>query len=290
MGILFERGNDALNVHPPAGDQHLTTNGSNWLWALTAVFLLSFLAFFVLSLRPRHGERIFHYLFAIALLVGGITYFAQASDLAWRLTSQANNAQYDLATRQVFWAKYIFWVVAFPAIIIALGLLSTASWASIFYNVFLAWVWIICYLVSAFTTSNYKWGFFAFGTLAFLVLAFGTMTDGRMAATRSGVGRDFTMLSGWAVFLWLNYIIAFGISDGGNKIGVTPMFIYFGILDLLLVPVLAFATLALSKKWDYSRLNLHFTQYGRVRTGDAYPEKHHGTTAAPGAAAGRTVV
>lgn len=274
--ILFARDSGgSLKTHPPAGDQYLTTNGSNWLWAVTAVFIVSFLAFFVLSIRPRHGERIFHYLFAVALLTGAIVYYAQASDLAWRLVQQAQRGHG--LTRQIFWAKYVFWVVAFPVIIIALGLLSTASWASIVYNVVLAWIWIISYLVSAFTTSNYKWGFFAFGTLAWLVLAVGTFTDGRASATRSGVGRDYLLLSGWTNFLWLNYIIAFGISDGGNIIGVTPMFIYFGILDLLLVPVVAFATITLARRWDYGRLNLHFTQYGRVRRDDGtYPEKHSG--------------
>jgi bacteriorhodopsin len=230
MDRLIARDNDALFVHPPAGARHLTTNGSNWLWAVTAIFLLSFIVLSVLGLRPRLGERIFHYLFATALLVGTIVYFAQAADLGWTVVPQPNSMD-EGATRQMFWAKYVFWVVAFPVVIIALGLLSTISWASIAYNVVLSWIWIISYLISAFITSNYKWGFFAFGTLAWLVLAFHTFTDGRLAAGRVGVGRDFLMLSGWTNLLWLNYVIAFGVSDGGNTIGITPMFIYFGILD-----------------------------------------------------------
>lgn len=34
---LFPR-NDALRTNPPAGDQQLSTNGSNWLFAVTAIF------------------------------------------------------------------------------------------------------------------------------------------------------------------------------------------------------------------------------------------------------------
>lgn len=286
MDPLLRRDNDALRVHPPQGAHQLTTNGSNWLWAVTAAMLLSYLVFFVLSMRPRHGERIFHYVFAAALLTGALVYYAQASDLGWRVISQANN-EASFPTRQVFYAKYILWVVAFPAAIIALGLLSTVSWASIAYNVFLAWIWIISYLVAAFTPSNYKWGFFAIGTVAWLALAFGTFTDGRKAAGRSGVGRDFLMLAGWTNFLWLNYVIAFAISDGANRIGVTQMFIYFGILDILFIPGLAIATLVLSRRWDYGRLNLRFTQYGRVRHDDrgVFPEKHEDTTRGHGASA-----
>jgi len=287
---LVGRANDALYVHPPQGAHHLTTNGSNWLWAVTALMLLAYLVFFVLSMRPRHGERIFHYVFASALIVGALVYYAQASDLGWRVIGQAHNAT-NYPTRQVFYAKYIYWVVAFPAAVIALGLLSTVSWASIAYNVFLTWVWVISYLVSAFTPTRYKWGFFAIGTLAWLVLAFGTFTDGRKAAARSDVGRDFTMLACWANLLWLNYVIAFAISDGGNRIGITQMFIYFGILDVLFIPVMAIMTLILSRRWDYGRLNLHFTQYGRVRhESGVFPEKREHTTTTPTAAARTTVV
>ena len=46
-----------------------------------------------------------------------------------------------------------------------------------------------------------------------------------------------------------------------------------------MIPLLAFATIGLSTKWDYGKLNLHFTQYGRVQQG-SFPEK---SAAAPGA-------
>lgn len=44
MGLVFlESRNDALNINgPQIGDQTLTTNGSNWLWTVTAIYLLSF--------------------------------------------------------------------------------------------------------------------------------------------------------------------------------------------------------------------------------------------------------
>jgi len=40
-----------------------------------------------------------------------------------------------------------------------------------------------------------------------------------------------------------------------------------------MIPLLAFATIVLSRKWDYGKLNLHFTQYGRVHQGGSFPEK-----------------
>jgi bacteriorhodopsin len=72
------------------------------------------------------------------------------------------------------------------------------------------------------------------------------------------------MLAGFVNLLWLLYPIAFAVSDGGNVISVTRSLIFFGILDLLLLCGTAFAFLFLARRWDYGRLHLNFTQYGRV--------------------------
>ena len=274
MAVIQLRANDALDINPPAGDQYLSVNGSDWLWAVTAIYIVSFLAVAGLSFIARAGERVFHYVYGFALLVGSITYFAMASDLGWSLVSTADDLSNGLS-RQIFFAKYINWVVSFPAAIIALGLLSGISWATIVYQVFLSWYWILAYLASAYTTTHYKWGFYAFGTVAWVFLALSQFVlDGRKSAHRVGVTRDYTLLSGWLNLLWLLYPIAYGLSDGGNKIGETAGFIFFGILDVLMIPVLSFATLALARRWDYNRLNIAFTQYGRVAVASgSFPEK-----------------
>jgi bacteriorhodopsin len=278
MPVLFER-NDALRVNPQGGDARLSNAGSNWLWAVTAVFLVSFLTCFALSFKPRNNERIFHYLFTIALFVGTICYFSMASGISYSIVATQLNIG-RAVSYQIYFAKYINWVVSFPIVLLALGLMSGVSWATILFNIFLAWIWIISYLCSAYTTTSYKWGFYAFGTFAYLLLAYQTLLPGRKSAIRLNLSRDYLMLAGWANFLWLLYPIAFGLSDGGNEIGVTQMFIFFGILDVLLIAGLAYAFMFLSKRWDYAALNLHFTQYGRVHAGrdGVFPEKR-----APGA-------
>ena len=218
----------------------------------------------------------------MANFVGVIAYFAMASDLAFAPIQQANQIGRSGNVRQIFWAKYVFWVVAWPAVLLALGILSGISWASVVYNIALAWIWIISYLVGAFTATSYKWGFFAFGTVAYILLAVSTLTDGLKGADRVGVKRDYLPLAGWLNLLWLLYPIAWALSDGGNYIGVTAGFIWFGILDILLLTGIGFAVLFFSRRWDYGRLNIAFTQYGRVAAREGtFPEKH---AAAPPAA------
>jgi bacteriorhodopsin len=170
--------------------------------------------------------------------------------------------------------------VGWTPLIIALGLISGVSWATIAFNVALSWTWVSAWLAGAMTGTNYKWGFFAYGTVAYFLLAASLLTTGLTTAKRLEIQRHYVALSGWAVFLWLLYPIAYGLDDGGNKITVTDGFVFFGILDVLLVPVLAFGIIVLSSGWDYRKLNLYFTQYGRVAQGADLPEHEKAAPAA----------
>ena len=244
------------------------------------------LLFYALKFRARAGERFFHYLFIMANFAGLVAYFAMASDLAWTPVRQANEVGSSGAVRQVFWAKYVFWTVSFGAVTVALGVVSGVSWATVVFDVALAWAWVVSLLVAAYTPSNYKWGFFAFGVLAQALLAGSTLGQGARSAARVGVRGDYLGLAGWANFLWLLYPLVWGLTDGGNYLGVVAGFIWFGILDILLLTGVGVAILVLSSRWDYGRLNLAFTQYGRVpaRAG-TYPEKDNSNAGAAGAAA-----
>ncbi|KAF2810176.1 family A G protein-coupled receptor-like protein [Mytilinidion resinicola] len=202
----------------------------------------------------------------MALLVGAVTYFAQASDLGWSAVEQVNHLDHGLY-RQIFFAKYINWVVAFPSFALGLGLLSGISWVTVVLNIFISWFWVLSYLAAAYTTTNYKWGFFAFGTFSWIILAMSTLNECREAAELVGIGRDYIMLAGYLNLLWLLYPVAFALTDGGNIIGVTGSFVFFGILDVLTLPVLSFAFAILGRKWDFGKLSLAFSDYRGGRHG-----------------------
>jgi bacteriorhodopsin len=130
-------------------------------------------------------------------------------------------------------------------------LVSGVSWSTIAFNTGLSWIWIASWLSGALVHTTYKWGFFVFGTFAYFLLAASLFVTGTVTAKRVGVAKHYFALGGWLVFLWLLYPIAWGLDDGGNEIRVTSGFIFFGILDVLMVPILAFAFLALATKWDF---------------------------------------
>lgn len=193
-------------------------------------------------------------MFTVTLLVGATTYYAQASDLGWSAVTQV-----DGITRQIFYARYINWAMSFPSLALALGLIAGVSWTTIFCNIFIAWFWVLSYIAGAYTTTNYKWGFFAFGTFAWIILAMSTINESYEAAAPLGIGRDYRLLSVAVNVLWLLYPVAFGLSDGGNRIGVTGASIFFGVLDVLMGPGMTFAFLFLARNWDYGKLKIDFS-------------------------------
>jgi bacteriorhodopsin len=153
--------------------------------------------------------------------------------------------------------------------LMAVGLISGVSWATIIYNIALAWIWIVAYLCSALTGTRYKWGFFAFGTIAMTMLICSLCVNGFKTSARLSdpIKKHYKALCGYLVLFMICYPIAFGVDDGGNKITVTQGFIFWGILDLFTVPILELGLLALARRWDFKELNLYFTQYGRVAQG-----------------------
>ncbi|KAI0875591.1 hypothetical protein GGS24DRAFT_499671 [Hypoxylon argillaceum] len=166
------RGNDALNINPPSGvTEALSVQGSDWLWAITAIYLVAFFGVLVPCFTSRESDRVFHY--------------AEASDPGWSA----------VGSHQVFFVRYVNWVVVFPSAALGLGMLSGVSWTTIATNIVNSWLWVLTYIAAAYTTTAYKWGFYAFGTFAYIILAMSTLNESREAAQRLGIARDYIILS-----------------------------------------------------------------------------------------------
>jgi len=321
--LLMGRDNDALRTNPPNANKHLTTHGSNWLWAVTAVFALTFLSWLIWSFilkgpgqhpnhKPSSGddaivhssrthgpERIFHYLWIIAAFAGLIAYFTMASDLGnTPIRQYLHHGNNPNQTRQIFYTRYIYWFVAWPMVVIATLILSGVSWATILFAIAIQEFWVVSWLCGALVATKYKWGFYVFGIVAYLILAVVLLFWGRSHSVRLS-SKHYTPLTATLVLVWALYIIAWGLSEGSNRLSVTHEHVFYGILDLITVPLLGFAFLALSRSWDHSALGLHYTQ-GRVANYDSVnhemvgtqPELQHGVVGSHdhGVAAPPTVV
>jgi len=293
----MERSNNALNINPPNANRHLTTSGSDWLWAVTAVFgiaLLSWLAWTLMRHKaqnavantahppknngnvndhlnngvhrqgnPLYGERILHYLWTLAAFIGFIAYFTMASDLGSTPVRQyLHNGGNSQQTRQIFYVRYIFWFLAWPLVLTANLLVAGVSWATILFIIALQEIWVVSWLSGALVRTSYKWGYFAFDLFAYFILAYLLLSWGMQHAKRVLTHKTYTPLAGFLVLLWAIYPISWGLSEGANRLSVTGEMVFYGILDLITIPIYGTLFLILSKRVASNHLN--FTQTGRV--------------------------
>ncbi|KAI9800737.1 MAG: ion channel activity [Piccolia ochrophora] len=258
--------NGGSYVNDKHSDINITTHGSDWYWAVTALMGASTIAFIALSLTKPRTRRIFHYITAAITMVATIAYFTMASNLGWTpidVEFQRSNPKVSGVNREIFYVRYVDWVITTPLLLLDLLLTAGLPWPTILFTILLDEVMIITGLVGALVKSSYKWGFFAFGCAAFLAVAWNVTWTARLHAKRLGddVSRVFLITGVWTIFLWFLYPIAWGVSEGGNVIAPDSEAAFYGVLDVLAKPVFGALLLWGHRNIDPARLGLHIRDY-----------------------------
>ncbi|KAI9050445.1 hypothetical protein LZ554_005609 [Drepanopeziza brunnea f. sp. 'monogermtubi'] len=274
MRSLIPRANDALKanpnifLYPAASDINITTRGSDVYWAVCAVMAASTLGFMGASfVVPRHN-RIFYYITAGITLVASIAYFTMAANLGYAaipvefIRSDPKVAGFY---REIFYVRYIDWVVTTPLLLLDVLLTAGLPWPTILYTLLIDEVMIVTGLVGALVASSYKWGYFVFAMVALFFLAYQVLYVGKNHAygINSSVGRTYMLCGGWTMFLWFLYPIAWGLSEGGNVISGDSEAVFYSILDVLAKPVFGLILILGHRNIDPAILGLHIRDYNQ---------------------------
>jgi len=266
-------GNQALQLNPTvilnnitAVDIHITTHGSDWYFAAFSVFALFSLMFMVGAyvLRPAN-ERLFFSSSIFSLFVMSIAYFTMASNLGWTgIQAEFNHVRVSPSIlvpgiRQIFYARYVGWFLAFPGLIFNLAILSAAPWSTTLFSILAIDVFVVSLLIGSLIHSTYKWGYFVFGVFALFPVAFNVLSTFRVSA-RTFAGSDVqatvTAIGATTVFLFFVYPVAWALAEGGNVIQPDSEFIFYGILDLCLFVVLGTVFQFMVRNLDFTALGI----------------------------------
>jgi len=241
--MMLNKRNSAVYVNPPVlqgrvADIHITERGSDWLWAAFAIFGFSFLAVLGLTFRKPATHRAFHYMMAIVLFIAAMDYYAMASNLGFvpiPVEFHRSRSTVSGNLRQIWYCRYIDWIISDSLIWVALLTIARAPWQQILYIVLLTWVTIVGGLLGALVPTRYKWGWYVFGLFAGFVVAFNILVPARrhVGLGSNEVRRTFTFASAWFLALWLLYPICWGLSEGGNYIAPDSEMVFYGVLDIL---------------------------------------------------------
>ncbi|KAE9370615.1 family A G protein-coupled receptor-like protein, partial [Stipitochalara longipes BDJ] len=252
--------------YPTTSDINLTTHGSDWYWAVTAVMALSTIIFMGLSFRVPRKNRIFHYITAAITLVASIAYFTMASNLGYAaipVEFVRSNPKVAGLYREIFYVRYIDWFVTTPLLLLDLLLTAGLPWPTVVYTILMDEVMVITGLVGALVASSYKWGYFVFAMFALFFIAYNVVYVGMQHAKfHGGPVRKVYMLCGvWTIFLWFIYPIAWGLCEGGNIISPDSEAVFYGVLDILAKPVFGAMLIFGHRNIDPASLGLHIRDY-----------------------------
>ncbi|KAB8356685.1 hypothetical protein FH972_024261 [Carpinus fangiana] len=259
---------------------NITTHGSDWYWAVTAVMAVSTFIFMGLSYTKPREKRIFHYITASITLVASIAYFSMASNIGWApitVEFQRSASTVSGNVREIFYVRYIDWFITTPLLLLDLLLTAGLPLPTVLYTILIDEVMIVTGLTGALVKSSYKWGYFAFGCAALLWIGWVLLFEARIHSKTLGndVGRAFVICGSWTFALWLLYPIAWGVCEGGNVIAPDSEAVFYGVLDILAKPVFGGLLLWGHRGIDPARLGLSFAAYGADQTAGATTKGQH---------------
>ncbi|KAI9669017.1 MAG: ion channel activity [Alyxoria varia] len=272
---LAKRQNEALDVNfptdqlttfAPVADIGITVRGSDWYWTVTAIMTVATFAFAGLGWTKPREKRIFHYITSAITMVAAIAYFSMASHLGWapvQVEFFRDAAEVRGSYREIYYVRYIDWVITTPLLLMDLLLTAGLPWPSVLYTILIDEIMIVAGLSGAFVYSSYKWGYFVFGMLALFYIAYILVWEARRHANLLGndIGKTFLIVGSWTAFLWFLYPIAWGLSEGGNVIAPDSESAFYGILDVCAKPVFGALLLWGHRNIDPARLGLHISDY-----------------------------
>lgn len=251
----------------------ITSHGSDWYFAVCAVMFVTTLVFIGMSFTKPRSHRIFHYITAAITMVAAIAYFTMGADLGMTPIQvefvRPNNPKVSgtgdnhNGLREIFYVRYIDWVITTPLLLLDLLLTAGLPWPTILYTILVDEIMIVTGLVGALVASSYKWGYFVFGNFAFFFVAWTVTWTARKhaAALGSDVSRTYLICGVWTIFLWFLYPIAWGLSEGGNVISSDSEAIFYGVLDIMAKPVFGALLLWGHRNIEPARLGLHIRDY-----------------------------
>lgn len=251
------------------------------------------LTFLGLAYMKERQDRLFHYITAGITLVASIAYFSMASNIGWapiRVEFFRSDPVVAGANREIFYVRYIDWVITTPLLLLDLMLTAGMPTPTILWVMLIDEVMIICGLVGALVRSSYKWGkyrwscitrssltsmsagYFVFGCVALFYIGYVLLWEARRNASLLGseVSKTFIICGSWTFFLWCLYPVSWGLCEGGNVISPDSEAAFYGALDFCAKPVFGALLIWGHRNISLSTLGLDISKYGAAPAPGGY--------------------
>jgi len=206
--------------------------------------LIVAISFIALSWTVPAAKRLYHSITTLIIVIATLSYFAMATGqgVSWHHSHIKETHKHGLPDtfkdvhRQVYYARYIDWLLTTPLLLLDLSLLAGLNGATIFTAVVADVVMILTGLFSAFArTKGAKWGWYAMSIAAYIWILYSLLLTGRSTARAKGgkVSSFYTQIALFTFIIWTAYPIVWALADGTRRLSVDGEIIAYGILDVL---------------------------------------------------------
>ncbi|KXT16998.1 hypothetical protein AC579_7431 [Pseudocercospora musae] len=247
-------------------DIAITEHGSDFYFAICAVMGFVGLGIVAASYTRPRTDRVFFYISAAINLTAFVAYYSMGSHLGWTpidVEFQRSDDKVAGVNREIFYARYIDWVITTPLLLLDLLLTAGLPWQTILWATFLDEVMIVTGLLGALVKTSYKWGYYTIGCVAMFGVFWSLIGQGRLHAKHLGsdVSRVYFQCGILTLFIWTLYPIAWGLSEGGNVIPPDSEAVFYGVLDFIAKPIFSIALVWGHWNIDPARLGLKLRDY-----------------------------
>jgi bacteriorhodopsin len=222
--------------------QEIHDTGKRTLWVVVVLMAISALAFYSLAARAQVQKRLLHTLTALITTVSFLSYLAMATGEG--VTYKHSVVHYPHKhvpdthqeyLRQVFWVRYINWIITTPLILINIALLGGLSGANLLVAIAADLTMFVAGFTATYSYDGRRWVWYAIAVIAFLVVGFQVGVNGARSARRGGDQHRslFTSFSGANLLVFLLYPIILAVSPLSGRISVDAETVAWAVHDIL---------------------------------------------------------
>jgi len=225
----FQPPDDGL-VPPLRVFQKCTKNGIIALWVVFALMCLGVIYAFATAVRLPKGQRVYHYVTGLVLVIGVVNYYSLAAQDGVKFIYIGHHT-----FRQIYFARFIDWLMATPLISLDLALLAGLPLFDLIVLIVANIGMVLLATVASFSRTDFKWGYYGFSCFFYLCALYTILVPGRAAASRKSdaVGKFFTSIGVYILVVLAGYFVVGAFSEGLYMISVDMDIYLFGVLDVL---------------------------------------------------------
>ncbi|KAJ9237793.1 hypothetical protein DTO166G5_3356 [Paecilomyces variotii] len=223
--------------------QHVHGIGKRTLWVVTVAMGISSLVFYILATRAPISKRLFHILTSLITTISFISYLAMATGdgITWSHIQIHESHKHVPDTkqdvfRQIFWFRYVNWILTSPLILINLALLGGMSGAHLLVAVSADLIMFGTGILASFAGHDgRKWAWFTISAIAYLVVVHQIGFNGGRAAANKDVQtkRFYSSIAGTSLVTLALYPIILAASTLSHRISLDAEVVIWSVFDIV---------------------------------------------------------